>query len=489
MHRFSISTRLTAFHLLVVAIGVWLIITSVSFYFVSDIRSEHDRRIRGFAEYLIGGDSPPDLDSSAIGLLDSSALIAGDINAIVASIIRRRRESTFRFNPPWHFLSDSEGIIYSSDDRGIAPGLFDSVRRLSDSTVNGYQDITVGGTSFRFYRAETDVPGVFLTVIFTWDGLDVPVKRAQTFVLVLLPILIVVLGAGGWFVTKRALRPIEEIRKVTQELTLNDLRTRVQVDDDDTDDDDDEIAKLSKSFNEMLARLQESAEAEHRFIADTAHDIRDPLTVLRSEVEMNALDDDEDEESQESYLRALRQIEYIERLSDDLLMLGSYSSGTIHATPETLSLNDLLLELATDSFPRASQKEIAIRTDLPDEEIYCTGDEMMLRRAIRNLIDNAASYSTRGSNITISLERLTSHARITVADTGPGIASDELSLVGTRAYRGTSSKGTPGSGLGLAIAKEILRLHGGTMEVSSHPGSGTTVTLLIPLDAAALRLP
>ena len=462
----TITTRLTTYYFLVMCVGVSGIIFSSLFIISDDIRKSHDERLKDYAGYLLEDDH-----------------FGSDRSALIGSIVHQDSVSEAYYNTPWFFLSDDSRVIFSSHSRKVVPAIFDSLQRESDRNLRGYQTVTVDGYSFRVYRRPTPVPGTYLTTIFSWDDQEFASRKERLVLPIALIVLLTGLGiGGGWLLTKRALQPIEEIRKLTHEITLHDLKRSVPV------VSEDEIAQLGTSFNEMLVRLHEGIEAEHRFIAGTAHDIRTPLTVLRVELESRPVDE-LDPEARESFQRAMRQIKSLERMSSDLMMLANFGIGAITPLPEIVSMNDLLLEIASDSFATSAQKHLSLRTDLIDEEIRCSVDPMLFRRVIGNLLDNAISYSPPGSVIQLCLERDDEKARITIKDNGPGMTAEDLERATTRHFRRGSSTGTFGSGLGLIITKEILRVHGGEMLLASSAETGTSVTLLLPLLPADLRLP
>lgn len=459
----TITTRLTTYYFLVMGVGVTAIIVSTFVVYSHDIRKSHDRSLKEYAEYL--------LEAERTG---------SDRSALIGSIRRQDSVSEAYYNTPWFFLSDDSGVIFSSHSRRVVPAIFDALQRKSARDLRGYQTVTIDGYSYRIYRRPTPVSGTYLTTIFSWDELEFASSSERMVLPIVLIVLLTGLGiGGGWLLTKRALRPIEEIRKLTHEITLYDLKKSVPV------VSEDEIAQLGRSFNEMLVRLHEGIEAEHRFIAGTAHDIRTPLTVLRIELEANPVDE-LDPEARESFQRAMRQVKSLERLSSDLMMLANFGIGAIHAVIEIVSMNDLLLEIASDSFATSAQKHLSLRTDLIDEEIRCSVDPMLLRRAIGNLLDNAISYSPPGSVIQLCLERTDEKARIIIKDNGPGMSPEVLERATKHNFHNSGSVGIFGSGLGLVITKEILRIHGGEMLLASSAETGTSVTLLLPLLPADL---
>ena len=288
------------------------------------------------------------------------------------------------------------------------------------------------------------------------------------------------MGLVAW-AARRVLRPLRRITDVADRLTSTDLDTRVDL----PPDADRETTLLARAFNNLLTRLEESFEALRTFTANAAHELQTPLTVLQGHVEI-ALRRSRSADSYESTLRLLdRRLGEMVRTVRALLTLTRLdqhrSNGTSEGlTTEPVSLAALAAEEADDARPAAEEHDLSLSVEA--DAVWVEGQADLLREAVHNLVDNALKYTDAGT-VELTTFRDGDEAVVRCRDTGRGIADDELPHVGDRFYRSTeaSADGPDGSGLGLALVRRIAEAHGGTLQVASTPGTGTTVE--IRLDA------
>jgi heavy metal sensor kinase len=281
-------------------------------------------------------------------------------------------------------------------------------------------------------------------------------------------------GISGWALVRRALQPVERITRTAQNIESgSDLSRRVGY-----SGPMDEVGRLATTFDHMIERLDGVFESQRHFVADASHDLRGPLTVFRGNIGL--LRRNLREEDRLESLKAMEaETARMEGMVDDLLLLAQVESGQIERG-EKVSLKEVLNEGLELAVPLAGSRRLAIgRLD----ELSVRGDAARLRRMLANLIDNAIRYTPEDGTITLSLSRDDGWARIDVADTGEGIASEHLPHVFDRFYRADKSrtKRKGGTGLGLAIVKGIAEHHGGTVSVVSEPGEGSTFTVWLRL--------
>ena len=228
----------------------------------------------------------------------------------------------------------------------------------------------------------------------------------------------------------------------------------------------DEIGRLAESFNRMLSTLEVGKEQQRRLVADASHELRTPLTSVRMRAEFLAANPDIDDDERESMLHgAVADIEQLSALVDDLVDLAAaVRSGD--EPPEPVTLSDLADEVA-ERTSVATNRRIEVDADRSSALVRPT----MIRRAMQNLVDNAAKYSPDPAPITIRIDR----GRIEVIDGGPGIAPEDADHVFDRFYRSPKARTRPGNGIGLAIVQQVATVHGGSTWVGAAPSGGARV--------------
>jgi len=239
----------------------------------------------------------------------------------------------------------------------------------------------------------------------------------------------------------------------------------------------DELRPMIAAFNEMMARLEDNLEAQHRFIAAAAHQLKTPLTGLKTQTEL-ALREQDCEQLHDYLQRIAGGVDRAAHLTNQLLQLAraEASHENVQAN-ELVDLEILAREVAAQCVPRALARNIDLGFEESGEEMVVTGAPLLLREMIDNLIDNAIKYTPEGGRVTVRL-RVTTALIIEVEDTGIGIAVQDRTRIFERFYRaiGTDAQG---SGLGLAIVREIADLHRVRIEVLDNPeGHGTLIRLI-----------
>jgi two-component system, OmpR family, sensor histidine kinase MprB len=279
--------------------------------------------------------------------------------------------------------------------------------------------------------------------------------------------------AAAWLIglalTRTALRPVARLSAVAEHIAgTGDLSTRLAV------RGDDEVARFAANFNVMLDELERSLQARRQIVADASHELRTPVAVLRTNIELleerDGLPPDE-----RARLRATvtGQLDRLGALIGDIITLARAGETTGPLAEVRL---DVLVEDAAERIAAATSAEI----DVDAEPCEVVGDAERLHRAITNLLDNAVKWSPPGEVVEVRVR----HGEITVRDHGPGIAPDQLPKVFDRFYRAPEARRLPGSGLGLAIVRQVAEHHGGTVEVTAAPGGGALFTLRLPVAPA-----
>jgi signal transduction histidine kinase len=227
--------------------------------------------------------------------------------------------------------------------------------------------------------------------------------------------------------------------------------------------------------------LQAAFERERRFTADASHELRTPLTAIKGQMDV-ALSRSRSAAEYETAMRQLQpQVERLIRLTSDLLFITLLGLSPRRSPPTRAHLSDMLEAIIEQAQPLAEQHGLTLSAAI-SPGLSVIGDPDQLIRLFMNLLDNAIKYTPPGGQVTVRAAQTPTEARISVADTGPGIPAEHLPHLFERFYRveADRSRQAGGAGLGLAIASEIVRVHRGTLDVQSRPGIGTTVTVCLP---------
>ncbi len=289
---------------------------------------------------------------------------------------------------------------------------------------------------------------------------------------------IVLLAAarGGAWLTRAAFRPIDEIAQTAQSIVrAEDLSRRIPV-----PPAADELQRLTITVNDLLARLEALFNHQRRFIADVSHELRTPLTAMQGNLEVLARGAARDPQLlQESLDDMRREVARLIRMVNDLLLLARNDAG-IQIRREPVELDTLLLETHRELRPLAGQVQLRIGEE---DQVIVIGDRDRIKQALLNLGVNAIQHTPPGGIITLSLVRRDGYAALSVADTGYGIAPQDLPYIFDRFYRADRSRchNGGGAGLGLSIVRSVVEAHGGQVLVSSEPGKGSVFTMLLPL--------
>ncbi len=272
--------------------------------------------------------------------------------------------------------------------------------------------------------------------------------------------------------------PIERQIAVARKMERGDLSQRVD------NPGSGEVAELARALNSMAEGLEKGQQLRQNMVADVAHELRTPLHNVLGYLEM--LRDGLAEPTPEALTSVYDEASTLKRLVDDLQQLALAESGQLRLEREVVSPATLLKQAAVAGAPGAAEKGIDVVVEVPDDLPEVTVDVGRINQVLRNLVSNAVLYSPRGGRITLSahlVDKPHQAVEIAVADTGPGIARDDLPYVFERFYRSDRSRtrATGGAGLGLTIAKELVEAHGGTLRAESEPGYGARFCFTLPV--------
>ncbi|MER6185490.1 HAMP domain-containing sensor histidine kinase [Streptomyces sp. NPDC001652] len=463
----SVRSRATLGAGLVVAVALVLagaaVLLSLRSNLIDQADTQAERSARGVAALLATGKSSADLDlgdENPVQVVDAN----GRLVAVSDGLERISGTATDAVQAPSQPGSPSGSGDGSDDDAddgtALEPGEIGDDVELTDGSA------TIDGASadYRFAAlpVETD-DGAELTV-YAGESLDTEqsaVDSALTVMLIGFPLLLGVVAAATWLVTRRALRPVEGIRREMAAITASeDLARRVP-----EPDTHDEVARLARTTNATLAALETSVERQRRFVADASHELRSPIASLRTQLEVGAAHPE-----LLDVPGAVQDTVRLQRLAADLLLLARLDAGE--------GPGDKRFDLG-EVVRREALGRDGVTVEAVDVEV--AGSRSRLGRVIGNLLDNAQRHARSAVGVTV--RRDGSWAVVEVADDGEGVAEADRERIFERFVRldEARSRDDGGAGLGLAIARDVAARHGGTLTVRDAPAGGALFELRLPL--------
>ncbi|MGH7600471.1 MAG: sensor histidine kinase, partial [bacterium] len=243
----------------------------------------------------------------------------------------------------------------------------------------------------------------------------------------------------------------------------------------------DEFGTLIATLNRMIARVEEGVKRLQQFTQDAAHELRTPIAILRGDLELAYHDESAPEEMRASLQKMLDRVIVLGRIVDNLLLLAHSDSGNYSLKKSLFRLDAAVQEVFEDLQILADGRALTVYLQAYDE-LEFLGDELLIRRLLMNLCENAVKFTSQGK-IELSLQKIKTATVFTISDTGEGIPAEDLPHIFDRFYRVDKSRSSAsgGSGLGLAICQWIVAAHHGEISLSSSVGAGTTVRVSFPV--------
>lgn len=280
---------------------------------------------------------------------------------------------------------------------------------------------------------------------------------------------------GGWALASRAILPAREIAEQAEAITAGSLEARIQAHAEAV-----EYQRLVAVLNGMLERLEAAFDAERRFVADASHEIRHPLAVLRSALDLALRRDRSAAEYRAALEDGIAQTDRVTALAEGLLTLARADAGVLNPRLEPQDLGELAASACRRVESLASSR--GVRLEVHPISLGVTADAGLIGRALDNLIGNAVKFSPPGGRVSVVVERSGHDGLVHVIDTGPGVAPEHRPQLFQRFFRGDPARAAEGgAGLGLAIAKGIADAHGGTVTYAPNEPSGSRFTLRLRL--------
>lgn len=288
-----------------------------------------------------------------------------------------------------------------------------------------------------------------------------------------LPILILCVAAGGWWLAGRAWRPVNQLTKAVENVNAHGLDQRL-----DSSGHDGEFRRLIEVFNAMLARLEKSFHQSSRFTADAAHELRTPLTILQGELEQALQHAPQDSAEQHRIVPLLDEVQHLKAIVEKLLLLSRADAGRLPLELQSVNMSEMLHEVITDAEILANG--LRIEHDIA-EDVAVQADPVLLHQLIQNLSANALRYNQPFGHVRFELHRVNGHVQLRVANSGPVIPEADHERIFQRFHRADPARNRgEGVGLGLAIAREIAQAHRGDLTLLHSTSAETCFQLTLP---------
>ncbi len=297
----------------------------------------------------------------------------------------------------------------------------------------------------------------------------------QIFMFITAPL--VLLGfAGGALVAFRALRPVRSLIQIVRAIDLGEMNAHVP-----RSYTGDELDELVTLFNRMLRRIASLIKGMKDSLENVAHDLRTPLTRLRTTAEMALQDKPTAASLKEALSDCLEESELILRMLNTLMDISEAETGTINLERKSVSVSSLINQVVDIYAYIAEEKNIRVQTQFP-EDLHFSVDPNRIRQVLANLLDNAIKFTPDGGSVELEAEKRDNRVLFTINDTGCGIHHDDLPHIWDRLYRSDRSRSEKGLGLGLSLVKAIVMAHEGSVDVTSEPGKGSKFVISLPAE-------
>lgn len=289
---------------------------------------------------------------------------------------------------------------------------------------------------------------------------------------IFIPLVLVVSSLAGWIFVRRALAPVETLRRQAERISRSSLSERVPL-----PGTSGELRELAATFNEMLDRLERSFEQVQTFASNASHELKTPLANLRGEVELALRHPPADTAGLLASIA--EEVARMTRVVENMLLLARLDAKEEALERAEIDLSTLAADSAEEARAMGESRNVSVKSSWIAPGVRVVGDEGALRRVVMNLLENGVKYNREGGEVRLSVWSEGGTARIEVADDGPGIPADHVPHLFERFHRVRANR-VPGTGLGLSICRMLVEAHGGRIEVSSREGVGTSFRVELP---------
>ena len=341
---------------------------------------------------------------------------------------------------------------------------------------------SIDGKDYIVYDTRTQGPpgrhgGFWIRGVESVSSTTLLGRSAIVIMLILIPLILLLTALGGYYITKKAFNPVNNIVKTANDISAQkDISKRIEIA---PDSKEDELHHLSVTLNKMLDKIENLIKQEKQFTSDASHELRTPISVILAQGEY-LLDIAKDEKEKELAQTIVDKSKQVSKLVSRLLLLARIDQNRQKFNKEKVDLG-VIIDVAIDSMKElAAQKEILLFANVPEGTIV-DADESLLLSAITNLISNGIKYGNESGYVSVSASKNGDKTEIIVADNGVGISEEHIDKIWTRFYRVDDVRNDEygSSGLGLSMVKSIIELHGGEITVKSTLGQGTEFRIIL----------
>jgi two-component system heavy metal sensor histidine kinase CusS len=308
-------------------------------------------------------------------------------------------------------------------------------------------------------------------------GVHSVLRDFRRFLLLMIPGVLAVAGLGGYWISRRALAPVDQITRVATSISVHSLARRLEV-----PSTHDEIQRMSEAWNGVLERLESAVKRIQQFTADASHELRTPIALIRASAELALRRARSPGEYQETLRRIQSEAEHITELTESLLTLARADAGDAVMPLNRTDIPAVVASVMTLVEASAAEKRIRIEARSEAGQAIAMANEPALRRLLLILLDNALKHTPQNGQVVITTTRTDSGVLVEVADNGEGIPAEAVPHVFERFYRADTARGSgSGAGLGLSIAQAIAHAHRSAISVESEPGQGARFAFTLPV--------
>jgi heavy metal sensor kinase len=459
-----IKWRLTLWYGGVLSLILIIFASGIFIYFKNSLKDSIDAKIRSIGEVL-----------SSSMTEAHGASVFGNFERYLENVLGRKPKGKFIQ------IMDTSGRIGAkmSDIEGEAlPTSFNALERAMRGEIV-YETIERTKPRLRMVTIPIMDNKKVTSVVQVGTSLedfDETIRKLLLIMIISIPTSIIVTIVVGYFMAKKALRPVDQIRRAAVKISSSNLDEKIDI-----TGRRDELGRLAETFNAMIGRLKDAFQRINQFSIDVSHELKTPLTILKGETEVALRKEREKDDYQKLLLSNLEEIDRMSCIIDDLLLLSKADTKEIKLNIEEVALRDLIMDVCMNMKVVADKKSVELQiSEL--EDVRLKGDELKLRRMLLNIVENGIKYSHVGGKVSVSSYINDGYAWIDVKDNGIGISEDDIKYVFDRFYRADRSrKRESGSGLGLSISRWIAGAHKGSIEVKSQPAQGSVFTIKLPI--------
>lgn len=341
---------------------------------------------------------------------------------------------------------------------------------------------SIDGKDYIVYDTRTQGPpgrhgGFWIRGVESVSSTTLLGRSAIVIMLILIPLILLLTALGGYYITKKAFNPVNNIVKTANDISAQkDISKRIEIA---PDSKEDELHHLSVTLNKMLDKIENLIKQEKQFTSDASHELRTPISVILAQGEY-LLDIAKDEKERELAQTIVDKSKQVSKLVSRLLLLARIDQNRQKFNKEKVDIG-VIIDVAVDSMKElAAQKDILLFSNVPEGTIV-EADESLLLSAITNLISNGIKYGNESGHVSVSASKVGDKTEIIVADNGVGISEEHIDKIWTRFYRIDDVRNDEygSNGLGLSMVKSIIELHGGEITVKSSLGRGTEFRIML----------